>query len=189
LSSRKQISEDELLQLLLKKNSKGFEILYDNYSAILYGIIYRTLQDHRQAEEVLKDLFVKIGMNISQYNPTRHRFSFWLIQMARKASLEKSNQVRVAIQSKYENIDVILSQSASGIMSPIHPELSGIREVIEKMDEEYRQVLYLMFYAGLTQSEIALKLNIPLGTVKTRSRMALMRLRTYFEKHKEVRWI
>jgi len=180
---QKSITEEELVPLLLKKSSNGLEILYDNYSATLYGIIQRIVQDEELAEEILKKTFVKIWNNIAQYNPSKDRLQAWLISIARNIALEKLQSSEAKTRAQYDQVQTILGRAEKSGPGSFNPNTSELKELINKMDIEYKQILYLLFFEGFNQNEIALKLNIPLGTVKTRSRMAIFKLRNYFDQH------
>lgn len=156
--------------------------MYDNYSATLFGVILRIVQNEEIAEEVLKNTFVKIWNNISQYNPTKDRFSAWLIGVARNTAFSKLHSNKDLNRGQYSSVDELLRQADSIMNSGLEPDIKHLKELISKMDIEYRQILYLLYFAGFSQAEVALKLNIPLGTVKTRSRMAVLKLRDYSEK-------
>ncbi len=182
MNKQKQIFEEELIPLLLKKSSIGLEILYDNYSALLFGVIRRIVQKEDIAEELLKITFIKIWNNFSQYNPAKDRLSAWLISIARNTALDKLRSPDALDKGQYNSIEDLLTRAESFRPSGFDSGTLELREFIETMDIEYKQILYLLFFAGFSQAEVALKLNIPLGTVKSRSRMAILKLRKHFDK-------
>lgn len=179
MSTPKQISEEELIPLLLKKNSYGLETLYDNYSASLYGVIQRIVQNDEVAELLLKITFIKIWNNFSQYNPSKDRLAAWMITIARNTAMDKRYSIEQQNKGQYKSIEKILAEASPVQAGGSSKEISGLKKLILEMDSEYSQILYLLFYAGFSQSEVALKLNIPLGTVKSRARTAILKLRTY----------
>lgn len=174
-----KIEEDELVALLINKEKRGIDILYDNYSAALFGIIQRIVLNDEIAEEVLQETFLKIWNNFGQYDPAKGRLFTWMVNICRNLSIDKVRSKDFVNQNKNQSIDnaVFLSDSKSSY----DPDLIGVREIVKKLEPEYKQVIDLLFFQGYTQSEAAEKLNIPLGTVKTRSRAAIQRLRTYFD--------
>ncbi len=181
MSAPKQISEEELIPLLLKKSSYGLEVLYDNYSSSLYGVIQRIVQNEEVAELLLKITFIKIWNNFSQYNPSKDRLAAWMITIARNTALDKRYSSELQDREQYKSIDKILQDAMPVQASGHNVEVSGLKKLILGMEKEYSQILYLLFFAGFSQSEVALKLNIPLGTVKNRSRTAILKLRTYLD--------
>lgn len=179
---KKQIPEEELVPLLLKKSPKGLEILYDNFSASLFGVIQRIVPNEEIAEELLNKTFSKIWNNISQYNPARDRLSAWMINHARNTAMESLRMTDSLNKSQYKSVENLMADADPAKLTGIGAECKGMKELIGKMDIGYSQILYLLFFAGFSQSEVALKLNIPLGTIKTRSRTAILKLRNYLDK-------
>jgi len=167
--------------LLSGKDAKGIEILYDNYSAALYGVIYRIVGKDEIAEDVLQETFLKIWNNFSQYDASKGRLFTWILNIARNLAIDKVRSKEFVSQSKNRPLqDSVSSIDVSNEFS-YNPETIGIKEMVRKLEPEYKEIIELLFFGGYTQSEAAEKLGIPLGTVKTRSRSAIMRLRNQFE--------
>lgn len=176
-----KIAEEELVKLLREKSRQGISILYDNYSSALYGVIHRIVQDDEIAEDVLQECFVKIWANFGQYDATKGRLFTWIINIARNMGIDKVRSKQFINYRKNQSIDSTVSSLDSGHYQTFNPDLIGIREAVRKLEPDYRQIIDLMYFGGYSQSEIAEKLNMPLGTVKTRSRAAIMRLRNLME--------
>jgi RNA polymerase sigma factor (sigma-70 family) len=185
VTRRIQISEEELISLLVGRDMKGMEILYDNYSAALYGIIYRIIQNDKIAEDVLQDAFLKIWNNFSQYDSSKGRLFTWMVNIARNQAIDKVRSKDFVNHSKNQQLDKTVSFIDTSRQFSYNPDTIGIKEMVNKLDAEYRQIIDLIFFEGYSQSEAAEKLNIPLGTVKTRSRAAIMKLRQQFETVKQ----
>lgn len=175
--------------MLLNKNSRALEFLYDHYSATLFGVIHRMLQDDVNSEIVLEETIKKIWFNFSQYSAEKSRLTAWMIGIARNLAIEKMLSLNTLHQAKYNSIENIRSLADGKNLTNFNPDTVKLKEIVMNMDEEYRQILYLLFFAGFSQAEVALKLNIPLGTVKTRARMAIMKLRNIIEKLPEGKWM
>lgn len=155
------------------------EILYDNYSSALFGVIHRIVGKEDTAEELLQEAFLKIWNNFAQYDATKGRLFTWMVNIGRNLAIDKVRSKDFINQSKNQNIE-----NAVFIPDPklaYDPDLIGIREIVRKLEPEYRQIIDLLFFEGYSQSEVAEKLSIPLGTVKTRSRAAITRLRNFFD--------
>ena len=161
---------------------KGMNILYDNYSAALYGVIFRIVKTQEIAEDILQDVFLKIWNNFSQYDPGKGRLFTWMVNIARNQSIDKVRSKDFVNQQKNQSLDKTVSFMDLDKSTAYNPDTIGIRELVGKLDEEYRKIIDLIFFEGYSQSEAAEKLNIPLGTVKTRSRSAIIKLRQQFEK-------
>ncbi len=169
-----------LISLQKSGEHSAFENLYDAYSAVLFGVIFRIVADPKESENLLQDCFVKIWRNIKQYSPEKGRAATWLINIARHTAID-------FIRSPYykNKINILAAQDSIGpenqfIVSPASIEPSELQQIVEKLTPECREVIERMYFEGYTQQEISDTFGIPLGTVKTRSRTALKELRTYF---------
>lgn len=168
-------SEQTLIQLLQQKDKAAFSYLYDNYSAALYGIVLRVLnQDEETAQDVLQEAFVKIWKNVDNYDVAKGTLFTWMLNIARNTAIDKLRIIkRVSIQSIDDNVHSINDQ---------HHTLSkeddiGVKDVLNKLRPEYKAVIDMAYFGGYTQEEISEELKMPLGTVKTRTRAALIELR------------
>ncbi len=175
-----KIEEEKLVKMLAERQEKSLEILYDNYSAAMYGVIHRIVQNDALAEDLLQDAFVKIWNNFLQYDSSKGRLFTWMINICRNLSIDKVRSKDFTNQNKNQDIEKIVSFEETLTTASYNPDTIGIKEIVRKLDPEYRKIIDLLFFEGYSQSEAAEKLNIPLGTVKTRSRAALQKLKTLF---------
>lgn len=175
-----KIEEDKLVKMLADRETKALEILYDNYSAAMYGVIHRIVQDEEIAEDVLQESFVKIWNNFSQYDAVKGRLFTWMINVCRNLSIDKVRSKDFSNQRKNQAFEKTVSTDSSLITASYNPDTIGIKEIVQKLGPEYRMIIDLLFFEGYSQSEAAEKLNIPLGTVKTRSRAAIQKLKNIF---------
>ena len=167
------------MQALQRHDTAAFSMLYDNYSAAIFGIITKIVADNEAAEELLQDSFMKIWKNSAQYEPTKGRLFTWMLNIARNVAIDhirlKKNQ-----QNNDELDDNVLGAiEQRGISDPLVDTLD-MRTLTEKLAPEHRSLIELIYLQGYTQAETAEVLNIPLGTVKTRLRAALQQLRGFF---------
>ncbi len=160
-------------------------ILYDNYSAALYGVISRIVQNDEMSEDVLQDAFLKIWNNFSQYDSTKGRLFTWMVNIARNQAIDKVRSKDFVNQGKNQSLDKIVSFVDLNKSSSYNPDTIGLKEMVNKLETEYKQIIDLIFFEGYSQSEAAEKLSIPLGTIKTRSRAAISKLRQQFESVKK----
>jgi|SRR6478609_1569351 len=169
--------ETELVSLLKQRTQAAFTYLYDNYSPALYGLIVSIVQDKELANDVLQEVFIKIWRQIDQYNPEKGKLFTWLINISRNASIDmlRSKSYKEQQQNQSLNPDVY---TAAGAIN-IETDKIGLRKVINNLKEEYKILIDLAYFQGYTQDEISKVLNIPLGTVKTRLRSALIQLKEY----------
>lgn len=167
--------------MLSDRNTEGLEILYDNYSAALFGVISRIIQHEEMAEDVLQETFLKIWNNFPQYDAAKGRLFTWMVNIARNMAIDKVRSKEFSQKQKNQDISDSVSFVEFGNQATYNPETIGLKEMVRKLEPEYRQIIDLLFFGGYTQSEAAEKLNLPLGTVKTRSRAAILKLRQEFD--------
>ena len=171
----KKYSEPELVQLLQQRNRSIFSYLYDNYSGALYSVILNVVNEEELANDVLQEVFVKIWKQIDSYDSSKGRLFTWMLNIARNASIDmvRSKGFQNSRQNRELSEDVY---SAVGT-SETKTDQIGLRKLVYSLKQEYRVLVELSYFQGYTQDEIAKMLNIPLGTVKTRLRTALIQLR------------
>ena len=170
-------NESELLRCLQSGDQQDFTKLYDWFSGAIFGIILRWINDKGAAENLLQDVFVKAWKNKALYDASKGRIFTWLYNITRHQCIDylrskAYKQSRLAILDDIHqgllparNTDMILADAI------------GLRKLVHNLKEEYKVLVELSYFQGYTQDEIAKMLNMPLGTVKTRLRTALIQLR------------
>lgn len=166
--------------MLQQRNNSAYSYLYDNYSAALFSIINQIIPDRDTASDVLQEVFVNIWNKIELYDMTKGRLFTWMLNIARNASIDKVRsrgyQESMKNQSLPEDNDI----NTGGGVGPKVDDV-GLKKVIMKLKEEHRVLIDLSYFQGFTHEEISRALSIPLGTVKTRIRSALIQLRTMIQ--------
>ncbi len=170
-------TEQELVSLLRNRDNKAFAYLYDNYASSLYSIVLQIVNDAELANDVLQEVFVNIWRRIEQYDPGKGRLFTWMMNIARNASIDtlrsRGYQNSRKNQSIQDNVDTI---QAGDVLQP-GVDTIGLRKMLEKLRAEQRILIELAYFKGYTHEEIAELEKLPLGTVKTRIRSALIQLR------------
>ena len=168
------------MDLLQQRNEKAFTYLYDNYSGALYGIIHSIIAETETANDVLQEVFINIWTKIESYDPAKGRLFTWMLNIARNAAIDKIRSKGFRDSQKNqpisENVDLSVGPASYAVISDV-----GLKKMISKLREEQRTLLDLSYFKGYTHEEIAKAMNIPLGTVKTRIRSALIQLRTLIQ--------
>lgn len=178
--SRKALSEDELIRALRQQDKIGAEALYDMYSSSLYGVIYRIVQHEEIAEDLLQETFVKIWNSFSAYDPAKGRLFTWMVNLARNLSIDKLRSKDFRNNSKNQDLENTVPSIDEQRNTAINPDIVGVKELVQQLKPEHKSVLDLVYFRGYTHVEAAEELGIPLGTVKTRMRMAIITLRKFF---------
>jgi RNA polymerase sigma factor (sigma-70 family) len=182
LSIASTYNEQELIAALKLRDNQAYSYLYDNYSGALYSIIKQIIQqDTELANDVLQEVFINIWRKIESYDPTKGRLFTWMLNIARNASIDtvrsKGFQNAQKNQELPNNVDINVS---SQVITPDTDNI-GLRKTLEKLKDEHRILIELAYFKGYTHEEIAKIEGIPLGTVKTRIRNALLQLRQYLK--------
>ena len=175
-----QAVEIELLRGVSRGDRKSFEDLYDRFSGVLYSAALQILNDQREAEDVLQDVFVQIWDKAKLYNPSRGKPLTWAMTLTRNKSIDRlrSAQRRFRLQDQVEKetrVHFTERDSADEVDALEKSKL--IRSAVLLLSKEQRQAIELAFFAGLTQNEIAVELNQPLGTIKARIRRGMLKLK------------
>ena len=181
MDSNIKYSESELVALLLDHNEQSFGYLYDNYSGALFGIIKGIIPDEETVRDVLQEVFVNIWKKIELYDASKGRLFTWMMNIARNAAIDKlrsrSYQDGLKNRAIPENVDI----NIPGATTVQQTDDIGLRKILAKLKEEHRILIELSYFQGYTHEEISKRLDIPLGTVKTRIRSALTHLRTMIQ--------
>ncbi len=175
------MSQEELIPLLLRKEQRGFTIMYDMYSKSLFAVIANLIKETEEAEDVLQEAFVKIWKNIESYNESKGRLYTWMLNIARNAAIDKLRSKGYNNSQKNLSSDnfVHLLDDSNKLINRI--DTIGIQEFVKKLKPKCIQLIELLFFQGYTQQEASEELEIPLGTVKTQNRSCINDLRTYLQ--------
>ena len=172
--------EQQLVVLLNEQSNDAFNYLYDNYSGALFTIISQIVPDKDTASDVLQEVFINIWRKINTYDASKGRLFTWMLNIARNAAIDK---VRSKGYRDNQRNQSIMETETSGLHVSSNPSVSdvGLKKVLTKLNEESRKLIDLSYFQGFTHEEIAKMMGIPLGTVKTRIRTAIIQLRTMIQ--------
>jgi len=179
LNPRTKYSEPELVSLLQEQDETAFSYLYDNYGGALYGIISPIVKDTETANDVLQEVFVNIWKKINQYDTAKGRLFTWMLNIARNAAIDKLRSR--AFRDGMKNRPIPENAEAIAASTPAKTDDVGLKKVLAGLKEDYRVLIDLSYFQGFTHEEISKIMDIPLGTVKTRIRSALIQLRNMLE--------
>lgn len=181
-----EVSEIEDEMELIRKIGDGdrasFEAFYARYCGVLFSTALRVLNDPTDAEDVTQDVFVMIWNKASMYDPSRGKPLTWAVTMTRNKAIDRLRSLQRRFRLKEE------AGKEADCGDTIHERLpldevesaehgSLVREAVQKLGSDQRQVIEMAYFQGLTQNEIADRLKEPLGTVKARIRRGMMKLR------------
>jgi RNA polymerase sigma-70 factor (ECF subfamily) len=176
--SKNHIPEPTLVDRLRSKDRSALEYLYDHYSGALYGVILRIVRKEEIAEEVLQDVFLKIWDRFANYDAEKGKLFTWLVNIARNQAIDKTRSREISKEQKTSGIENFVNRIDNEEFIEQQIEGIGVKDILKDLPEEQRFVVDHLYFKGYTQSELAEEFNIPLGTVKTRLRLAMQQLRT-----------
>jgi RNA polymerase sigma factor (sigma-70 family) len=175
-------TEQELVAALKGRNNQAFAFLYDHYSGALYSIIRQIVTDNSElAGDVLQEVFINIWRKIDSYDQTKGRLFTWMLNIARNASIDTLRSKSYQNSQKNQELPDNVHKGASNQTTQQNVDNIGLKKVLEKLKPEHRVLVELAYFKGFTHEEIAEMMAIPLGTVKTRIRNALLQLREYLK--------
>ena len=168
------------MQALRNREKIAIEALYDMYSSSLFGVISRIVIDTETSEDVLQETFVKIWHSFSGYNAEKGRLFTWMVNIARNLAIDKIRSKDFKNQNKNQDIENNVTIIDSERNTTFKPELLGVKEMVGTLKPEQKVILDLVYFKGYTHVEASDELGVPLGTIKTRLRMAILELRKHF---------
>jgi RNA polymerase sigma-70 factor (ECF subfamily) len=177
-SERAELSDVEILHAIARRDEEALTRLYDRYRVILFGLLVRILNSRAEAEDALQDVFLQVWRRAADFDEERGRPFTWLITLARSRAIDRlrllgarQRLVTSAAQIQSDEVSDALTDTLTSERKQI------VKRALAELPEEQRHALMLAYFEGLTQSEIAVKLGAPLGTVKTRMRAGMIKLR------------
>jgi RNA polymerase sigma-70 factor (ECF subfamily) len=181
LTSARDRDDRELLAAIRSRDTGALDRLYRGHASLVMGLAMRILQDDAAAEEVAQDVFLYVWQQAERYDATRGTLASWLVTLTRSRSIDR---VR-ARASQVRRVEGLTRDAAAELPPTIDPLIDlvleerrvRVRRALETLSSEQRQALEIAYFEGLSHSEIAVRLGAPLGTVKTRIRQGMLRLR------------
>ncbi len=165
--------EEPLVQRLIARDEQALRELHDRYSRNLLSVINRLVRDEALAQDVLQEGLLKVWLSIDRYDATRGRLFTWMVRVCCNQAIDAMRSPRHRFNSSNKSLEVSGAQRAQAPTS-FNPEHIGLRELTLQLKPKQREVIDLLYFGGCTQTEAAEQLSIPLATVKTRARAALL---------------
>jgi len=174
------LRDEELLMLVIRRQERALGQLYDRYGRLVYTIALRITGDRQTAEEVVQDVFQNVWQAAGSYQAGVGQFSAWLLGITRHRAIDATRSKRERARTREQALDVGIPLSdESDIERDVARSLlhDTVRAALQELPTNQRQAVELAYYGDLTRAEIAERLGEPLGTVKTRLRLGLLKLR------------
>ena len=169
-------SEQDIVRLLCQRDQRAMGMIYDRYADALYGTLRRMLPDEAATRDVMQEGFVKAWKHADHYDPTKSTLFTWLLRILRNTAIDRLRSDKVRSDHNFP----MASSAVSEVSIRFKPEHFDVPELLAGLDPKYQDVIQALFFKGMTQQEASDALEIPLGTVKTRLKIALRELRNVF---------
>ncbi|MEX2235937.1 MAG: sigma-70 family RNA polymerase sigma factor [Dehalococcoidia bacterium] len=180
-------SDDELMNGMRDRDITAFETLYKRYADLVFSACLRVLSDPAMAEDMAQEIFIRVWRKPESFDPERGKFVTWLLSVSRNRAVDEIRSRGRRRKHELGNVvDVEERPSGKERDDPLfNAQLADERETILKalatLPLEQRQAIEFAYFKGLTQQEIASGLNQPLGTIKTRIRLGMQKLKKYMQ--------
>jgi RNA polymerase sigma factor (sigma-70 family) len=174
-----KFAKSQIVEMLHQSDKQVIAVIYDQYAPALYGVVVRIVQSEEIAQDVMQDAFVKIWKKGTTYDSTKGTLFTWLLNITRNTAIDKIRSAGFRKSEKNQNIDNHLHNKISN--RGTNPDEIGVKELLNNLDDKYRDIIDMIYFRGFTQKEVSEELGIPLGTVKTRLRIGLRELRGIFD--------
>jgi RNA polymerase sigma-70 factor (ECF subfamily) len=179
------LADDEIIVRLRAGESWAMSVLYDRYGRLVFSLAFRILNDRGAAEETVQEVFVKVWKRCREYDTKRGKFSSWLTGIAHNHAIDELRRRRVrpaASEDGTEAMEMVIDDGPAPLDLAVQSlERRRIVDALCKIPEEQRRAIEMAYFEGLTQQEIAERLGEPLGTIKTRMRLGMQKLKTLLE--------
>ncbi len=184
-----QLSDVELINRVQQQERQALSMLYDRYARLIYSIAYHLVTEHAVAEELVMDVFIRIWEKAGDYQAEQAKVTTWITSITRNLSLDWLRKQKVRRQAANTGkLQQLFEHSSGQQHTEKYVELSikqaAVREALCTLPMEQLQVIDLAYYQGYAQLEIADILQIPVGTVKSRTRLAMEKLRQVLREYR-----
>jgi RNA polymerase sigma-70 factor (ECF subfamily) len=177
------VDDVSLLAKIAQRDQVALSRFYDRYARIIYGLAFKSLRSVEESEEVVLDVFAQVWRIADRYDAQKGRADTWLFTLARSRILDRLRKLQRMNPSTTLSMDAVeIHPKADGVdlfeEASIRERRSQVMAAMQTLPHEQRLVLELAYYRGLTQREIAAQTGLALGTVKTRIRLGLIKLKS-----------
>jgi RNA polymerase sigma-70 factor (ECF subfamily) len=176
------LSDEELMARLAYRDIKAFETLYERYGTLVYSTGLRVMGDTQLAEDIAQETFLRLWRAPELYVPERGLFGTWLLSATRNRAIDQvrqrgRRQKREVTTEEPQKEPAATEMADPAVIAQLADVRGRVRTALQTLPAEQRQVIELAYYGGYTQQEIASLLDQPLGTIKTRIRLGMQKLR------------
>ncbi|SDD52165.1 RNA polymerase sigma factor [Pedobacter soli] len=176
----KSITENQLVEGLKQKDNLAFRRIYKMYSASLMGILIKIVNQQETAEDLLQECFVRISRNIDSYDPAKGKLFTWMLNLSRNLAIDHMRLRSSRNEKKTFEMDDVQHEIQYRTSQSFNTDAIGLKNLVARLPEKHQLMINLTYYQGYSHAEIAEMLHMPLGSVKTAIRLAIVNLRKTF---------
>ena len=182
----KDLDDQKLIALVAQEDADALDALYNRYKRLVYSLVFNMVQDGATAEELMLEVFVRIWEKAHTYHPDKALVRTWLMSIARHRTINWLRQQKNRPETNSLSWGEVPSTQLPSVHSPediaeTHLLRQRVRDAVTQLPVEQQEALHLAYFGGYSHQQIANKLEQPLGTVKTRIRLAMQKLRHLLE--------
>lgn len=167
-----------MIEQLRSRDPAGLATAYDRYGKLAYSLFLRTTRDRTAAEDLVQELFIRVWNRAGNFDPAKGSFGTWILAIARNMAIDHARSADAAFKARLCSLEVVDPERFARSASAPESVIDCAKAITaSKINDNERRVLELAYFEGLSQSEIAARMNQPLGTVKSWTRSGLERLR------------
>lgn len=180
------IADEQLMTQVVAGDSAALEMLYDRYAAMLLGVVLRIVRNRAVAEEIVQETFWRVWDRAGSFDAAQGKFSTWMFSIGRRLAIDSTRRQKVrpeAVGSEAEEERMLREPDEVSVAETavLHIEQERVRLALAVLSPEQYEVIELAYFKGLTRQEIAEAIDKPLGTIHTRARLGLQKLRAALE--------
>ena len=184
------LADEQLISLIAQADKRALAVLYDRYGRVVFSLAMKMLESKEAAEEITQDAFLKVWISAGTFQPGKGKFSSWLLGITHNRAIDELRKRRrigpssscddPAIENSLASNDIEVAEKIIGKMRD-----ESVVRALGELPTAQQEAIKLAYFNGLTQAEIAQKVGAPLGTIKTRMRLGLRRLRSILVERSE----
>jgi RNA polymerase sigma-70 factor (ECF subfamily) len=173
-------TEEQYIAGLRKQDRDVFSVLYDQYASALLGVVFKIVDDREWAEDIIQESFVKIWEKNSSYDSSKGRLFTWMLNIARNTAIDALRSKQGKWASKIQSDVDYVNMTGAGPTTSTMIDGMDIPEIVDTLLPDQKIIIDMMYFQGYSQDEVSKELGIPLGTVKTRTRAGLLKMREIY---------
>ena len=167
----------DVIPLLSVGDTRAIDSLYDRYGRLAYGLAYKMLNDRTAAEDVVQDAFLALWRHSRSFDPDRGQVRSWLLRIVRNRAIDRIRGAATHREvANIDDVDIPVADTAWDHVSA-DADRTQVRDLLSRLPRNQRQAIELSYFGGLSQPEVAATVGVPLGTIKSRQRLGLEKMR------------